>query len=76
MTTTDRFHRILIEHLGVAREAITPEARFEDLGCDSLDMIELTMATEEEFGFQIADDEAAAMETVGAALTLIESKTA
>lgn len=77
MTTTERFHRILIEHTGVPADQIRPDANFaDDLGCDSLDMVDLTMSVEDEFNIVISDDEAAAMPTVGEALSLIERKLA
>lgn len=76
-TTAERFQKIVIEHIGVSAEQLTTDADFhDDLGCDSLDMIELTMAAEEEFGIEITDDEAAGIETFGGALTLIERKLA
>ena len=73
MTTTERYHRIIREHLGVAAEQITDDAEFHaDLKADSLDMIELTMAIEEEFHLEIADDDAAAVVTVKDGMDLVE----
>lgn len=61
-----RVKRIISDQLGVKPEEITPEDDFvDDLGADSLDTIELVMAFEEEFGFEIPDEEAERMRTVG-----------
>lgn len=69
----DRVKKIVVEHLGVEPEKVTPEATFmDDLGADSLDHVELTMAFEEEFGCEISDDEAADVLTFGDAVKLIE----
>lgn len=58
---------ILVEHLGIAPEEVTPEAAFiEDLGADSLDTVELVMELEETFDMQIPDEEAEKLTTVGA----------
>jgi len=56
---------ILIHQLQINREQITPEARImADLGADSLDMVEISMKAEEEFGFTLPDDEAERIVTV------------
>ncbi len=61
-----RVKRILIEQLGVKEEEVVPKADIvNDLGADSLDTVELVMAFEEEFGFEIADEDAERMKTVG-----------
>ena len=55
----DRVKKIVVEHLGVEAEKVTEEASFiDDLGADSLDIVELVMAFEEEFGVEIPDDAA------------------
>jgi len=57
---------IVTEHLGVERSKVTPNARIvEDLGGDELDMVELVMAAEEEFGMEIPDADAEKIATVG-----------
>jgi len=57
---------IVVEQLGVKPEQVTPEAKFiEDLGADSLDIVELVMAFEEEFGNEIPDETAEKLQTVG-----------
>ena len=51
--------KIIVDQLGVSAEEVKPEASFvEDLGADSLDLTELIMAMEEEFGVEIGDDDA------------------
>jgi acyl carrier protein len=62
----DKIIDIIVDKLGVERSEVTPEAVFiDDLGADSLDLVELIMAMEEEFGFEIADEEAEKLRTVG-----------
>ena len=69
----ERVKKIVIEHLGVDAEKVTPEASFiDDLGADSLDTVELVMAFEEEFGIEIPDDAAETIQTVGDAIKVIE----
>ena len=64
---------IIAEQLGVGEDEIKPEASFvEDLGADSLDIVELVMAFEEEFGVEIPDDAAEKINTVGDANKYIE----
>jgi acyl carrier protein len=69
----ERVKKIVVEHLGVDAEKVTPEASFiDDLGADSLDTVELVMAFEEEFGIEIPDDAAETIQTVGDAIKFIE----
>jgi acyl carrier protein len=64
---------IIVEQLGVKAEQVTPDAKFiEDLGADSLDTVELVMALEEEFGLEIADEEAEKLQSVGDVIKYIE----
>ena len=64
-----------VEHLGVEAEKVTEEARFvEELGADSLDLIELVMAFEEQFRVEITDDETDDITTYGDAVNLLASK--
>ena len=78
MTKADvlaRLKEIIIDRLDVEEEQIRPEASFvEDLGADSLDLTELIMAMEEEFGVEIADEDAQKILKVKDAISYIESK--
>lgn len=59
MSTNESIINIIVEQLDVDREKVIPEASFvEDLGADSLDLTELIMAMEEEFGIEISDEDA------------------
>jgi len=65
---------ITVEQLGVEEDEVTMEASFrDDLEADSLDLVELIMAFEEEFGGEISDDEAQKITTVGEAVTYLMS---
>jgi acyl carrier protein len=65
---TEKLKKIIADQLGVEEERVTMEAHFiEDLNADSLDLVELIMALEEEFGVEISDEEANQLTTVGAA---------
>lgn len=70
----ERVNSIVEEVLGVEPDRIKPEARFrEDLEADSLDLVELIMQFEEEFGGEISDQDAQKIETVGQAIDYINS---
>ena len=74
-TVEERVKKIIAEQLGVEEAEVTPEASFvEDLGADSLDMVELVMALEEEFSIEIPDEDAEKILTVGKALDYIKEK--
>ncbi len=76
-TTADRVLDIIAEQLGVSRDTLSRETKFvDDLGCDSLDNVELIMELEEEFDISIPDDKAEAITTVGEALDAIEAAVA
>lgn len=66
----------IVEQLNVEPEQVTPEASFEDdLGADSLDLVELIMALEEEFGISIPDEDAEKIKTVADAVAYIRDNT-
>jgi acyl carrier protein len=74
MDIEEKVNDIVAEKLGVDRAEITPDAVFiDDLGADSLDLVELIMAMEEEFGFEIADEEAEKLRTVGDVINFIKA---
>ncbi|MEZ0324159.1 MAG: acyl carrier protein [Hydrogenothermaceae bacterium] len=75
MSIEQRVKEIIADQLGVEIEKITPEAKFvDDLGADSLDVVELIMAFEEEFNVEIPDEDAEKITTVGDVLEYIKSK--
>ncbi|NAS09084.1 acyl carrier protein [Acinetobacter haemolyticus] len=72
MSIEMRVKQIIVEQLGVDEEEVVPSAIFvDDLGADSLDIVELVMAFEEEFGFEIPDEDAEKITTVQAAIDYI-----
>ena len=72
-----RLKKIVADRLGVEESAIVPSARFaEELKADSLDLVELIMALEEEFGVEIPDDAAETIVTVGDAVKFLSKATA
>ena len=74
-TTLERVQGIVAELLGVDKSKVVPEARFrEDLEADSLDLVELIMAFEVEFGAEISDEDAQTITTVNGAVEYIETR--
>jgi acyl carrier protein len=74
-TTYDLVRDIIVELLAVDASKVNMEARFrEDLGADSLDLVELIMAFEEKFGAEISDEDAQKITTVGEAVRYIDGK--
>ncbi len=74
-TTEERVRKIIVELLGVDESKVTRDARFrEDLEADSLDLVELIMEFEQEFGGEISDEEAQSIQTVGQAIDYIEQR--
>ena len=72
--TETRVRGIIVDLLGVEEDRVVAEARFrEDLEADSLDLVELIMAFEEEFEGEISDEEAQSITTVGEAVTYIDN---
>lgn len=72
--TQERITKIIVNLLGVKAEDVAPEKKFrEDLEADSLDLVELIMAFEEEFGGEISDEDAQKITTVGEAIGYIDT---
>ncbi|CAI6024805.1 MULTISPECIES: acyl carrier protein [Cohnella] len=70
----DRVKRIVVERLGVEEAEVTNEANFkDDLGADSLDVVELVMELEDEFDLEISDEDAEKITTVGEVVNYIQS---
>ena len=73
MSVSDKVKSIIAEQLGVDAEEVTPEASFtDDLGADSLDIVELVMAFEEEFGIEIPDEDSEKISKVQDAVDYID----
>ncbi len=71
----ERLKKLIVELLEVEETKVVPEASFiDDLGADSLDLIEFITAAEDTFGIEISDEDAEKMQTVQDALNYIESK--
>jgi acyl carrier protein len=71
----ERFRKCAVEVLSVEPDQVVPEASFaDDLDADSLDLVELVMALEEEFGVKVEEEELEGIDTVAAAYTLVTSK--
>ena len=77
MDDFERVKAIIVEQLGVEPEEVTMEARFrDDLEADSLDLVELIMAVEEEFGGEISDEDAQKITTVGEIIEYLNERQA
>ena len=75
MALDERVTEIIMEQLGVSREEVRPEASFiDDLGADSLDIVELVMAMEEEFDIEIPDEEAEKIQTIADATKYLKAQ--
>ena len=76
MSTFDRVKKVVVEQLDANEEEVTTQASFvDDLGADSLDVVELVMGLEEEFDIEIPDEDAEKIATVADAVKYIEEKT-
>lgn len=74
-TVQPKVKEVIVEQLGVDPERVKPEASFiDDLGADSLDIVELVMAMEEEFGIEIPDEDAEKLKTVGDVASYLNAK--
>jgi acyl carrier protein len=77
MGLEERVTEIIVEQLGVSKEEVVPEASFiDDLGADSLDIVELVMAMEEEFDIEIPDDDAEKIQTISDAISYVRGRAA
>ncbi len=73
--TEDRVAEIIVDQLGITKGEIVPEASFiDDLGADSLDIVELVMAMEETFDIEIPDDDAEKIQTIGDAFSYVKGR--
>ncbi len=77
MTSEERLKKIIAEQLSVSEDEVTPDASFiEDLNADSLDLVELIMSLEEEFGEKISDEDAEKIRTVRDAMEYLNEHSA
>ncbi|HOV90946.1 MAG TPA: acyl carrier protein [Syntrophorhabdaceae bacterium] len=77
MTVAEKIKELIIKQLDSKESEVVPEAKFiDDLGADSLDIVELIMALEDEYGIEIPDEDAEKMETVGDAIKYVEERLA
>ncbi len=75
MDPEQRVTEIIVEQLGITREEVVPEASFiDDLGADSLDIVELVMAMEEAFEVEIPDEDVERIQTIGDAIAYVREK--
>jgi acyl carrier protein len=75
MSVEEKVKNIIIEQLGVSADEVEMGASFvDDLGADSLDLVELVMVLEEEFGYEIPDEDAEKIQTVQDAVNYINSQ--
>jgi len=71
-----RVRKVIVDQLKVSEDEVTPQATFADLNADSLAIVEMVMALEEEFSVEIPDEDAEKLKTVGDAVAYLESRTA
>lgn len=75
MALEERVTSLIVEQLGVSQEEAIPKASFiDDLGADSLDIVELVMSLEEEFDIEIPDDDAEKIQTIGDAIAYLKER--
>ncbi len=76
--TFDDLKRILVDRVGLPEADVTndPEAKFEDMGLDSLAFVEIQLAMQQEYGFEIPDEDAQEITTVGQSIEYVNRKLA
>ncbi len=74
METFEKVKSLIVEQLDVDEDKISPDTTFEDIDADSLDVVELVMALEEEFDLEISDEEVEKIKTVGDIVNYIEER--
>lgn len=75
MNTLERVKKVLVEQLDVSEDEVTPEASMvDDLGADSLDLVEIVMGLEEEFDIEIPDEDAENIKTVQQIIDYVDEK--
>lgn len=75
MNTFEKISSLMAEQLGIDKAGITPESEIiKDLGADSLDVVEMLLELEKEYGVEITDEQAAELKTVGDIVKLVENK--
>ena len=77
-STFDDLKRILVDRVGLPEDDVTndPEAKFEDMGLDSLAFVEIQLAMQQEYGFEIPDEDAQEITTVGQSIEYVNRKLA
>ena len=75
MAVEEKVKEIIVDQLGVSADEVVNEASFiDDLGADSLDIVELVMAIEEEFGIEVPDEDAERMQNIGDVVSYVQEK--
>lgn len=73
MSVLEKITQIIVGQLGVNKAEVVPEAKFiDDLGADSLDIVELLMALEDQYGIEVPDEDAEGLQTIGDLIRYIE----
>jgi acyl carrier protein len=75
MNTFEKISTLMAEQLGIDKASITPDSEIiKDLGADSLDVVEMLLELEKEYGVEITDEQAADLKTVGDIVSLVDNK--
>ncbi len=76
MSVIEKVTQIIVDQLGINAAEVVPEAKFiDDLGADSLDIVEFLMALEDQYGIEVPDEDAEGLQTVGDLVRYIEQHT-